>query len=235
MIAGGGRLRETIMAKIMLTASDGFESAAHEAKPADKPRGGLVVIQEIFGVNAHIRKVADEYAADGYHVVAPGIFERAERNFAVGYEKADADRGVALRGKIPVEKTLLDIAASIERVKAAGKVGIVGYCYGGSLAWLSATRLQGLSATIGYYGGMIAKHLDEKPRCPVMLHFGEMDTGIPMADVEQIKSAVDPGMVQVFTYPAGHAFNRDGTPNFNAHCAMLARMRTVKFLQEHVG
>ena len=223
------------MTKIMLTASDGFEFAAHEAKAADKPRGGLVVVPEIFGVNAHMRRVADEYAADGYHVVTPGIFERAERNFAVGYEKADVDRGVALRAKIPVEATLLDLAASIDRVKGAGKVAIVGYCYGGSLAWLGATRLAGLSATIGYYGGMIAKHLDEKPRCPVMLHFGEMDAGIPMSDVDKIKAAIDPAMVQVFTYPAGHAFNRDGTPNYNAHSAMLARMRTVKFLQAHVG
>ena len=223
------------MTKIMLTASDGFEFAAHEAKAPDKPRGGLVVLQEIFGVNPHIRKVADEYAADGYHVIAPGIFERGERNFAVGYEKADADRGVALRAKIPLEQTLLDIAASIDQVKEAGKVAVVGYCWGGSLAWLSATRLPGLAATIGYYGGTISKHVDEKPRVPVMLHFGELDTGIPMTDVDKIKAAVDPAKVQVFTYPAGHAFNRDGTPVYSAHCAMLARMRTVKFLQEHVG
>ena len=223
------------MTKIMLTASDGFEFAAHEAKAPDKPRGGLVVIQEIFGVNPHIRKVADEYAADGYHVIAPGIFERGERNFAVGYEKADIDRGVALRAKIPVEATLLDIAASIDRVKGAGKVAIVGYCWGGSLAWFGAARLPGLAATVGYYGGMIASNLGDKPRCPVMLHFGEKDTGIPMSDVEKIKAAVDPAKVQIFTYPAGHAFNRDGNAAYNAHCAMLARMRTVKFLAEHVG
>ena len=145
------------------------------------------------------------------------------------------EKGVALRAKIPVEATLLDIAAAIAALKADGKVAIVGYCYGGSLAWFGATRLSGLSAAVGYYGGMIAPHLDEKPRCPVMLHFGEKDQGIPMTDVEKIRAASDPAKVQIFTYPAGHAFNRDATPVYSAHCAMLARMRTVKFLQEQVG
>src|SRR6185295_15675978 len=136
-----------------------------------KPRGGLVVLQEIFGVNPHIRAVADGYAADGYHVVAPGLFERAERGVATGYEKADAERGVALRNKIKLEDTLLDITAAMERLKSSGKIGIVGYCWGGSLAWISACRLPGLAAAVGYYGGMVVKHLDEKPRCPVLLHF----------------------------------------------------------------
>jgi carboxymethylenebutenolidase len=224
------------MTKIMLTASDGFEFAAHEAKPPDKPRGGLVVIPEIFGVNTHIKQVADGYAADGYHVVAPGIFERAERDFAVGYEKADIDRGIALRAKIPVEATLLDLAASIDRVKEAGKVGIVGYCYGGSLAWFAACRLAGLAASIGYYGGMIAPNPGEKPRCPVMLHFGENDGGIPISDVDKIKAAADPKLVQVFVYPgAGHAFNREGNQLYHAPSAKLARERTLQFLRRYVG
>jgi carboxymethylenebutenolidase len=220
---------------IELKASDGFTLGAYEVKPEGKPRAGLVVIQEIFGVNAHIKRVADGYAADGYHVISPAIFDRAERDVDIGYEKADVDKGVALRGKIPLEATILDVAAAMAALKASGKVAIVGYCFGGSLAWIAAARLPGLSASVGYYGGMIAAHVAEKPRCPIMLHFGEMDGGIPMSDVDKIKAASDPAKVQIFTYPAGHAFNRDGNQAYNAHCAMLARMRTVKFLQEHVG
>ena len=220
---------------ITLKASDGFTLGAYEAKPKGKPRAGLVVIQEIFGVNDHIKRVADGFADDGYHVLSPAIFDRGERGVDIGYDKADIDKGIALRAKIPLEATLLDIAASIAALKDAGKVAIVGYCYGGSLAWLGATRLPGLSAAIGYYGGLIADHVGEKPRCPIMLHFGELDDGIPMADVDKIRTASDPAKVQIFTYPAGHAFNRDGTPVYNAHCATLARMRTVKFLQEQMG
>jgi len=220
---------------IKLKASDGFTLGAYEAKPEGKPRAGLVVIQEIFGVNAHIKRVADGYAADGYHVISPAIFDRAERDVDIGYEKADVDKGVALRGKIPLEATILDVAAAIDALKASGKVAIVGYCFGGSLAWIAAARLPGLAATIGYYGGMIAAHVAEKPNCPVMLHFGEMDGGIPLSDVDKIRAASDPAKVQIFAYPAGHAFNRDGNQAYNAHSAMLARMRTVKFLQEQVG
>jgi carboxymethylenebutenolidase len=220
---------------IRLTASDGFALDAYEAKPAGKPRGGLVLIQEIFGVNAHIRNVADDYAKEGYHVISPAIFDRAEPHVDLDYEKPSMEKGVALRARIPVEKTLLDIAASIDALKREGKVATVGYCYGGSLAWLGATQLAGLAAAVGYYGGLVAKHLDEKPRCPVMLHFGEKDQGIPMTDVDKVRAAVDPARVEIFTYPAGHAFNREGNQAWEPHSAMLARMRSVKFLREHVG
>ena len=221
---------------VQLTASDGIVLSAYEAKPAGKVRGGLVVLQEIFGVNAHIRRVADGYAAKGYHVLSPGIFDRAEKNVDLGYEKADVDRGIALRGKIPLEATLLDVAASAKALQSSGKVGIVGYCYGGSLAWFSACRLAGFAAAIGYYGGMIAPHLAEKPRCPVMLHFGEEDKGIPLADVAKIRAAADPKLVQVFTYPgAGHAFNREGNQAWHGPSAELALSRSLAFLAEHVG
>jgi len=220
---------------IELKASDGFNLAAYEAKPEGKPRGGIVLIQEIFGVNAHIRGVADDYAAEGYRVVAPAIFDRAERGADLAYDKPSMDKGIAIRAAIPVDKTLLDVAAAVEALKSAGNVAIVGYCYGGSLAWFGATRIPGLAAAIGYYGGMIAKHLDEKPACPVMLHFGEKDQGIPLTDVEKIRAAVDPARVEVFTYPAGHAFNRMGEPPYEPHSAMLARMRTVKLLHAAVG
>lgn len=215
---------------IELKASDGFTLGAYEAKPAGKPRGGVVLIQEIFGVNAHIRSVADDYAAEGYHVISPAIFDRAERGVDLAYDKPSMEKGVALRSQIPIDDTLLDVAAAVDALKSAGKVAIVGYCFGGSLAWLGATRIPGLAATIGYYGGMIAKHLDEKPRCPVMLHFGEKDQGIPLTDVDKIRAAVDPAKVEIFTYPAGHAFNRTGEPPYEPHSAMLAKDRTVKLL-----
>jgi carboxymethylenebutenolidase len=221
---------------ITLTAGDGHKFSAYEEKPSGAPRGGLVVIQEIFGVNPHIRRVAGGYAADGYRVIAPAIFDRAERGVEIGYSKPEMERGVELRKRIPTDAMLRDIAACIAALGSAGKVGIVGYCLGGSLAWLAACRLEGLAAAVGYYGGMIAANLTDKPRCPVMLHFGVDDAGIPMGDVEKIKQANDPAKVQVFTYAgAGHAFNRDGTPAHHADSAKLARERSLAFLREHLG
>lgn len=222
---------------ITLVARDGHKFDAYEKTPSSGvARGGLVVIQEIFGVNAHIRRVADGFAEDGYRVVAPAIFDRAERGVDLGYEAADRDKGMALRRAIPTEHMLADIAASVAALGASGRVGIVGYCLGGSLAWLAASRLDGLSAAVGYYGGMIAAHLDDKPRCPVMLHFGEDDQGIPMSDVTKIRAAADPGLVQIFTYKnAGHAFNREGSQAWRGEAARVARERTIAFLREHVG
>jgi carboxymethylenebutenolidase len=222
---------------ISLTARDGHKFSAYEKTPSSGAvRGGLVVVQEIFGVNAHIRRIADGYAEDGYRVIAPAIFDRAERDVDLGYDKPDMDKGIALRKAISIDQMLLDIAAAIESLKGSGRIGVVGYCLGGSLAWLAACRLDGLSASVGYYGGMIAANLGETPRCPVMLHFGEDDGGIPMADVERIRASVDPGTVEVFAYKsAGHAFNRDGSANWRGESARVARERTVAFLRRHVG
>src|SRR5438552_8010540 len=147
----GGTMGETIT----LTAGDGHKFSAYEERPTGVERGGLVVVQEIFGVNAHIRRVAGGYAADGYHVIAPGIFDRAEPGIELGYSKPEADRGVELRKQISTDAMLRDIAASIAALAGSGKVGIVGYCLGGSLAWLAAMRLSGLAAAVGYYGGTI--------------------------------------------------------------------------------
>jgi carboxymethylenebutenolidase len=233
LLANAGRdMGETIA----LTAGDGHKFSAYEERPTGTVRGGLVVVQEIFGVNAHIRRVAGGYAADGYRVIAPGIFDRAEPGVELGYSKPEADRGVELRKKIPIDAMLRDIAASIEALAGSGKVGLVGYCLGGSLAWLAAVRLSGLAASVGYYGGTVAANLGDKPRCPVMLHFGETDGGIPMSDVDKVRAATDPAKVQIFTYAgAGHAFNRDGTPVYHADSAKLARERTLTFLREHIG
>ena len=223
--------------EITLTAADGHTFAAYEKTPSSGVvRGGLVVVQEIFGVNAHIRRVADGFAEDGYRVIAPAIFDRAERGVEIGYEKPDFERGAALRKAIPVDHTLADIAAAVASLQTSGRVGIVGYCYGGSLAWLAAARVGGVAAAVGYYGGTIASNLDAKPRCPVMLHFGEDDPGIPMSDVAKIRSAADPALVQVFTYKeAGHAFNREGNAAWRGEAAHVARERTIAFLREHVG
>jgi carboxymethylenebutenolidase len=222
---------------IALEAKDGHKFSAYEATPDGEPRGGLVIVQEIFGVNAHIRKVADGYAAAGYRAIAPAIFDRAERGTELEPTIAEErDKGIALRQKISIDEMLLDIAAAIAVLQKAGKVGIVGYCLGGSLAWLSAARVDGLAAAVGYYGSLVAKHLDETPRCPVMLHFGENDPSIPQLDVKKVQEAVDPSRVQVFTYAdAGHAFNRDGGPNWREAAAKLALERTLAFFQQHIG
>jgi carboxymethylenebutenolidase len=221
---------------IKLTAADGHHFSAYDVKPAGKSKGGIVLIQEIFGVNAHIRGVADGYAADGYHVIAPAIFDRVERDFDRGYEPADREAGIAIMQKLKPPEMLADIAAVVQKLAPEGKVAVVGYCLGGSLAYLAASQVPGLTATVGYYGGMIAGNLDKKPKIPVLLHFGELDQGISMDAVEKVKASVDPKLVQVFVYPdAGHAFNRAGTPSWHEPSAKLARERTVAFLKEKLG
>ena len=221
---------------ITLTAGDGHEFSAYEERPSGAVRGGLVVVQEIFGVNAHIRRVAGGYAADGYHVIAPGIFDRAEPGIELGYSKPEMERGVDASQADPARCRCSATSRRRSPRSPSGKVGIVGYCLGGSLAWLSALRLPGLAAAVGYYGSMIAANLAEPPRCPVMLHFGEDDHGIPMERRREDQGRNRSGEVQVFTYRgAGHAFNRDGTPVYHGDSAKLARERTLAFLHEHIG
>jgi carboxymethylenebutenolidase len=155
---------------------------------------------------------------------------------ALDYDAPSVTRGRNTRTSIKLDDTLADIDASVAAVKSAGKVAVIGYCWGGSLAWFAAARLAGIACAVGYYGGMIAASLAEKPRCPVMLHFGERDRGIPMSDVAKIKDSVDPALVQIFTYPgSGHAFNRAGNTAWHEASAALARDRTLEFLREHVG
>ncbi|HYB57753.1 MAG TPA: dienelactone hydrolase family protein, partial [Alphaproteobacteria bacterium] len=151
---------------LTLTASDGHKLSAYRADPAGKPKGGLVVIQEIFGVNSHIREVCDGFAKDGYAALAPALFDRAQRGVDLGYTAPEIEAGRALRGKIGWDAVLKDVAAAIKAVSDAGKVGIVGYCWGGSVAWRAATQLSGLSGAVGYYGGQIAEFKDEKPKVP---------------------------------------------------------------------
>jgi carboxymethylenebutenolidase len=218
---------------IELQAADGHRYAAYLAAPAGTPRGGLVVAQEIFGVNSHIRAVADGYAADGYLTIAPALFDRVERGVEIGYAPADIQRGMAIRQQLGNERPLVDIAAAMARVAAAGKVGIVGYCYGGLLAWLAAAKVDGLAAAIVYYGGGVPEHKNLAPRCPVLMHFGERDTHIPLPGVEALRQA-QPG-AEIHVYAAGHGFNCDQRGAYDAAAAGLARERSLVFLRRHVG
>ena len=218
---------------IDLTAADGHRFGAYVAQPVGKARGALVVAQEIFGVNSHIRSVADGYAADGFLAIAPALFDRAERGVELGYTPADIQRGQALKAASPSDKALLDIAAALAHVQAAGRVGMVGYCWGGLLSWLAACELSGLAASVPYYGGGVPDQAARQARVPVMAHFGERDTHIPMSTVEAFGKA-QPG-VKLHLYAAGHGFNCDQRGSFDAVSAALARQRTLAFLREHVG
>jgi len=218
---------------IELKAADGFTLSAYGAAPAGASKGGLVVIQEIFGVNHHIRNLTDRFAGLGYTAVAPALFDRAERGIDIGYDEASVNRGVKLRASIKLENTLLDVATAIRSLEGAGKIAVIGYCWGGSLAFLSATRLSGIACAVGYYGGMIAAHAQEKPKVPVLLHFGEHDHGIPMTDVQKIIAARPD--IQVFTYNAGHGFSCDERASFDKASHEKALDRTLAFLKEKLG
>jgi carboxymethylenebutenolidase len=218
---------------INLTAKDGATIGAYRSAPADEPKGGMVVLQEIFGVNHHIRAVADRYAAAGYLAIAPALFDRVEPGVELGYGQADRPRAMEIRGKTKLEETLADIEAAIALAAAGGSVGVVGYCWGGTLAWAAATRLSGISAAVGYYGGGIAGMLNEQPRAPVMLHFGERDKHIPLSDVEKIRAAHPE--IPVFVYAADHGFNCDERESYDAASAKEAQARTFAFFAENLA
>src|SRR5947208_16125847 len=165
---------------INLTAEDGHKLSAYKATPSGKPHGALVVIQEIFGVNHHIKNVTDGFAKDGYLAIAPAIFDRVERGFETGYQQADIERGRAVRGKLSIDDTVKDIRAAVKEAQKSGlKVGVVGYCFGGTMAWLAATRIDGVAAAIAYYGGGIGDTATENPKCPVIFHSGGTDASNP--------------------------------------------------------
>ena len=219
---------------ITLTAEDGHQFSAYRAEPAGTPRGGIVVIQEIFGVNQHIRKVTDSFAAAGYLCLAPAIFDRVDRNFEIGYTPADVEHGRATRAKIQLDDMVADIRAAVKALQAEKhKVGVVGYCLGGTLTWLAATRLSGLSDAVGYYGGGVAASAAETPRSPVLLHWGETDASIPPDHWETVKKAHP--TVPMHVYPAGHGFHCDERGSFHAESSKLAHQRTLDFFRQHVG
>lgn len=219
--------------QIQLKASDGHALAAYRAEPKGKARGGVVVVQEIFGVNSHIRSVADGYAADGYLAIAPAMFDRVKKNFEVGYEQKDREAGIALKNQCPVDTAMLDVEAAVKAASEGGKVGIVGYCWGGYVTWMAAARVAGLSAAAPYYGGGVPDAIGEQPKCPVMLHFGERDQHIPLAGVEKLKAAHPRQTVHI--YQADHGFNCDQRGSYDAASAKLARERTIEFFRKYVG
>jgi carboxymethylenebutenolidase len=216
-----------------LVAADSFKLGAYRADPSGPSKGGVVVIQEIFGVNHHIKAVCDRFAAQGYVSVAPAIFDRYTPNFETGYSPAEIEHARQYIGKLDFGKVLADTQAAIDSVKSAGKVGIVGYCLGGSVAFVSACKLNGLACAIGYYGGMVAKNADEKPKVPTMLHFGETDHSIPMSDVEVVKKKRPD--VDTYVYPAGHGFSCDERASFHEASHKQALERTLGLLKKNVG
>ncbi|MEO8305095.1 MAG: dienelactone hydrolase family protein [Betaproteobacteria bacterium] len=216
-----------------LTAADDFVLSAYRADPAGAPRGALVVAQEIFGVNSHIRSVCDGFAADGYLAIAPALFDRVERGVDIGYTPDDIARGRGLKGKAGIDAALLDVAAARDAVVSAGKVGVVGYCWGGYVAWMAAARLTGFACAIPYYGGGMLEAVGEHPKCPVIAHFGERDGNIPVDGVRKF-AAAHPAS-QVLIYAADHGFNCDQRGSYDAASAKLARARTIAFLRTHVG
>ena len=218
-----------------MTMSDGAEIGVYHVEPIGARRGGLVVIQEIFGVNAHIREVCEGYAHDGYEVLSPALYDREAPGFETGYTPDDVQKAIRIaRGEHPFALSIADALTCIDALAAKGKVFITGYCYGGTVVWAAACRSGNLAAASGYYGGQIAMMNDQNPKCPTMLHFGETDHGIPLSDVEKIKAAHPD--VQVFVYPGvGHGFNCDKRPDYDAAAAKLAKERTLELFRANGG
>lgn len=220
---------------IQLTAKDGHKLAAYRADPAGKAKGGIVIIQEIFGFNKHMREVADRWASKGYLAIGPHLFDRAERGVDIGYGEKDFAKGRETRGKLTDEMIINDVSAALEAAKSAGKVGIIGFCFGGYVTWLSATSIPGFACASGYYGGGIAAKKDLKPMCPVQLHFGDRDAAIPLKDVDAIKAAQPD--VKVFVYDdAPHGFCTDDRPgSWQADACKRATGRSEALMAANVG
>lgn len=220
--------------KIRLKAADGHEFDAYLAKSSGAARGSIVLIQEIFGVNTHIRSVADVYASQGFHVIAPALFDRMQPNLELAYNPTDMAQGMKAARQIGMDAALLDVAASMHHARAEWrelKVGVLGFCFGGSLAWLAATRLNP-AAAVCYYGGQIAANANETLHCPVMMHFGAKDQHIGPAEIEKIKAAQPD--IPLFLYDAGHGFNCDQRKDFEPESAKLARQRTLEFFSQNL-
>ena len=205
--------------------------SAWRAEPAVPPRGALVIVQEIFGVNAHIRSVVDKFAAHGYSAISPAFFDHFERHVELGYDAEGVAYGRKLVDRLGFDRAVEDVRSAAEQLDAEGRTGVVGYCWGGSVAFLAAARL-GLPA-VSYYGGRTVPFLHEKPHAPLLLHFGEDDPIIPAADVRKHHEALPDAEIHI--WPAGHGFNCDERGSWNELCAKLARGRAIEFLHKHVG
>ncbi len=223
---------------ITLTAADGFKSSAYVCEPSGAPKGAIVVLQEIFGVNSHIRGVADGYAASGYLAIAPATFDRVERDIELGYTPADVGKGSRLKAaveKLPAPGVLQDIQAAVDQVAKAGKVGIVGYCWGGLLVWRAAERVKGLAAAVAYYGGGMTMGTEpsRRPAVPTMAHFGDQDAHISIESVKAFETARPE--VELHLYAANHGFYCEQRASYNAGAAATALERTLCHFGKHVG
>lgn len=218
---------------ITLTAADQHQLGAYRADPQGAAKGAVVVIQEIFGVNHHIRAVCDRLASEGYVAVAPALFDRTEKNFESGYSPEEIQSAMRFVANPDFGAWLKDTQAAIDALQKDGPVAILGFCMGGTVAFLAACQANGLSASIAYYGGHISKIADMKPKVPTQMHFGEKDDHIPMNVVEEIKQKQPE--CEIYVYPgAAHGFNCDERGSFNAEAAKLAWQRSMDFLRKHL-
>jgi len=220
------------MSHLQLRAADGHGFSSYLVRPEGRARGGIVVVQEIFGVTAHIKRVAEQFAAAGYLAIAPALFDRQARDVDLAYDDAGIARGVGYMQKVDFAEVMLDLQAAIDTVAHAGAVGMVGYCWGGLVTYLAGSRTS-IAAGVAYYGGGITRFLEPVPRCPMQFHFGEQDTHIPLRDVEKIRVAFPQG--DYHTYAAGHGFNCTDRASYDASAAHLAFARTKEFFGTHLG
>ena len=220
------------MSTLQLLAADGNQLSAYLVKPVGPPRGAVVVVQEIFGVNSHIRRMAEQFAAQGYLAIAPALFDRQRKGVDLGYDAAGFQAGVELMGKATGEGALPDVNSAIDAVSHAGRVGMVGYCWGGHVTYLAGCKAN-IAAGVVYYGGSLTSLLPATPRCPMLFHFGEHDGHISLKDVEQLRQAYPQGTYHL--YPAGHGFNCSERADFDAASAHLAFDRTIEFFRKHIG
>lgn len=214
-----------------IMARDGHQFQAYLSPPPAKALGAVVVIQEIYGVNSHIRAVTDDFAKEGYTAIAPSLFDRIRRGIELGYSQPEMQEGFGYMQQLKLENTLKDVSAAIAVVKHSGRTATVGYCWGGAMSYVAACELP-MACAVVYYG-KAHNYLDKKPRCQVMYHFGTQDKSIPLSDVDQIKAADTQGLF--YEYKAGHGFNCDQRPSFNAEAAALARQRTLELLGRKVA
>ncbi|HEX7813657.1 dienelactone hydrolase family protein [Dyella sp.] len=218
---------------IDIIASDNHRLAAYVAEPAGEPVGALVMLQEFFGVNQHIRDMAEQYAGDGYYVIAPAIFDRVERGVELGYDQAGIEKGRALRAQLVLDQTMLDIQEAIDTAARVAPVATLGYCWGGSLAYLAAARLTGVTCAVGYYGAQIAGHANETLHAPVLLHYAEHDEYIPLADMEKVRD-LHPE-IEMYLYPGTeHGFSCNDRQYYEPTSAALARERSLAFLSRYL-
>jgi len=216
------------MISIKSTAEDGFAFAAYHAAPAGECKGGVIVVQEIFGIDEHIRRDVDRWASLGFEAVAPSLYDRREPGFLAGHDQAGMVAGITHARATPLDQALADIAACRDYLAPRGRVFIVGYCYGGSLAWLAAGKVEGLSGASSYYGSLVQANAELKPMCPAILHLGRLDAGIPADEVKAAVQGAHPH-VPVYIYEdAGHGFNNEDPARHNTESADLARKRTLE-------